>query len=135
MARPAPTVPVPILIGGHKEWSLKTAARIGDGWCGVPTSIEDMGRIIGRLHELLEAEGRPVDGFMIQAGALDANTVEDYARLEEIGVTDCVVMPWMTALMDAGNDALEVPLSQRLELVHQFAEEVIEPLSRAGAAH
>jgi hypothetical protein len=44
-------------------------------------------------------------------------------------------MPWMTALMDAGNDALEVPLSQRLELVHQFAEEVIEPLSRAGAAH
>jgi probable F420-dependent oxidoreductase len=135
MARPAPTVSVPILVGGHKERSLKLAAKIGDGWCGVPTTIEDMRRIVGRLHELLEAEERAAEGFIIQTGALDAKTVEDYARLEEIGVTDCVVMPWMAALMDAGNDALEVPLNQRLELIHQFAEEVIEPLGPTAAAY
>jgi hypothetical protein len=40
----------------------------------------------------------------------------------------------MTALMDAGNDALSVPLSQRLELIQQFGEEIIAPLSSSTAA-
>src|ERR1700722_15900034 len=33
IAPPAPTEPVPILIGGHNEASLKLAAKIADGWC------------------------------------------------------------------------------------------------------
>jgi probable F420-dependent oxidoreductase len=133
MARPAPTEPVPFFIGGHKEPSLKLAAKIGDGWCGVPTSIADMASVVARLHDYVDREGRAVEEFKIHAGALDAKTVEDFARLEAIGITDCIVMPWMQALMDAGNDALDVPLSRRLELIHQFGEEIIAPLNATTA--
>ncbi len=133
-ARPAPTEPVTFHIGGHKEPSLKMAAAFGDGWCGVPAPMPETERIINRLHQLLDENDRPVEGFKIHAGSLDASTVEDYAKLAEMGVTDCIVMPWMTMLGDAGNDALGVPLSRRLESIHQFGEEIIAPLASVGPA-
>jgi probable F420-dependent oxidoreductase len=132
MERPAPTEPVPILIGGHKERSLRLAAKVADGWCGVSSPVEELERVVGRLRDLLEQEGRSLDGFAIHAGGIDARTVEDYARLAEVGITDCIVMPWMNVLRDAGNDALEVSLSRRLELIEAFGEEIIAPLRRAG---
>jgi probable F420-dependent oxidoreductase len=135
MERPVPTEHVAISIGGHKEPSLRMAAKIADGWCGVPSPMDDMERIVGRLRELLEEEGRLEDGFKIHTGGIDAHTVDDFARLEAMGITDCIVMPWMKVLMDAGNAALEVPLSQRLELIHQFGEEIIMPLASSAAAH
>jgi probable F420-dependent oxidoreductase len=135
MERPVPSEPVPIFIGGHKEPSLRMAAKVGDGWCGVPSPMDEMARIVSRLRELVEQEGRDPATFKIHSGGIDARTVEDFARLEEMGITDCIVMPWMKALMDAGNDALGVPLSQRLELVHQFGEEIIAPLNQTAAAH
>jgi len=128
MERPVPQHPVPIFIGGHKKRSLEMAARIGDGWCGVPSPMDVMEQLIGRLKLLLAEAGRSPKDFKIHAGGIDARTLEDYARLEKMGVTDCIVMPWMNALRDAGNDAMEVPLSQRLELIHQFGEEIIAPL-------
>ncbi len=128
MERPVPQHPVPIFIGGHKKRSLEMAARIGDGWCGVPSPMDEMEQLIGRLKLLLAEAGRSPKDFKIHAGGIDARTLEDYARLEKMGVTDCIVMPWMNALRDAGNDAMEVPLSQRLELIHQFGEEIITPL-------
>jgi probable F420-dependent oxidoreductase len=134
MERPVPTEPVPMFIGGHKEPSLKLAARVAEGWCGVSSPVEELVRVVGRLHELLDEQGRSPADFKIHAGGIDARTVEDYARLAEIGITDCIVMPWMTVLRDAGNDALEVPLSQRLELIEAFGKEIIAPLAKAGVA-
>jgi probable F420-dependent oxidoreductase len=134
MERPVPTEPVPIFIAGHKTPSLRMAAKLADGWCGVPSPMDEMERIVGRLHEELEAAGRSREDFKIHSGGIDVRTIDDYARLEAIGVTDCIVMPWMSALMDAGNDALGVPLSQRLELIHQFGEEIIAPLKATTAA-
>jgi alkanesulfonate monooxygenase SsuD/methylene tetrahydromethanopterin reductase-like flavin-dependent oxidoreductase (luciferase family) len=128
MERPVPTAPVPIFIGGHKKASLAIAAKLGDGWCGVPSPLEEMEKLIGQLRVEVEAAGRPWEGFKIHAGAIDARTVDDYARLAKLGVTDCIVMPWMKALRDAGNDALDIPLSQRIELLNEFSEEIIAPL-------
>jgi len=133
MARPAPTKPVPIFIGGHKEPSLKMAAHLADGWCGVPTTIDDMALTIRRLHELLDADDRSISSFKIHSGAFDAKTVEDYARLEELGVTDCIVMPWLAALSQAENAARGVPLNQRLDLIHEFGEQIIAPLKLSRA--
>jgi probable F420-dependent oxidoreductase len=134
MERPVPSKPVSIHIGGHRDPSLKMAARLGDGWCGVPVPTEELNRIIARLQELLEAEGRDIANFRIHAGAIDAKEPEDYVKLAELGVTDCVVMPWMAALSDAGNNALGVPLSQRLESIQEFAETMIAPVNAGVAA-
>jgi probable F420-dependent oxidoreductase len=131
MERPVPTAPVPIFIGGHKKPSLEIAARLGDGWCGVPSPMDEVDSLIRRLKTEVEVANRSWEGFKIHAGAIDAQTVDDYARLAKMGVTDCIVMPWMKVLRDAGNDALGIPLSQRIELLNEFAEEIIVPLRGA----
>jgi probable F420-dependent oxidoreductase len=128
MERPAPTQPVPMFIGGHKKPSLEIAARLGDGWCGVPSPMSEMADLIGRLRTEVEKANRPWDGYKIHAGAIDAHTLDDFARLAKMGVTDCIVMPWMHALRDAGNDALGIPLTQRIDLLQRFAEDIIIPL-------
>jgi probable F420-dependent oxidoreductase len=128
MERPVPTLPVPIFIGGHKKGSLQMAAEIADGWCGLPRPMDEMGQLVGALQALLQDSGRSRANFKIHAGALDAQTIDDYARLDKMGVTDCIVIPWMNALRDAGNDALGVPLAQRIDLIHQFGEKIIAPL-------
>jgi alkanesulfonate monooxygenase SsuD/methylene tetrahydromethanopterin reductase-like flavin-dependent oxidoreductase (luciferase family) len=128
MERPVPTTPVPIFIGGHKKPSLDIAAGIGDGWCGVPCPVAELEGLVQYLKTAVAAADRPWESFKIHAGAIDARTIDEYARLEAIGVTDCIVMPWMTALRDAGNDALGVPLSQRIELLQEFSEQIIRPL-------
>ena len=38
---PAPTKPVPILIGGHSKPALRRAARVGDGWISAGLSLEE----------------------------------------------------------------------------------------------
>jgi probable F420-dependent oxidoreductase len=128
MERPVPTDPVPFLIGGHKKPSLEIAARVGDGWCGVPSPMTEMVALVGRLRKEVDAAGRSWAGFNVHAGAIDAHTIEDFAKLEKAGITDCIVMPWMKALRDAGNDALGIPVAQRVDLLEEFAEEIIKPL-------
>ena len=128
MERPVPSEPVPIFIGGHKKQSLQLAAKFANGWCGVPSPLADTIKLVNQLKGEVEAAKRPWQNFKVHAGALDAQTIEDYAKLEEAGVTDCIVMPWMKALRDAGNDALGMPLSRRVELLQEFAEETIRPL-------
>ena len=57
--RPAPTPPIPFLIGGRADAALERAARFGDGWLGVWTSprraTEVIRQVDGRAAEL----GRP----------------------------------------------------------------------------
>ncbi len=57
---PAPTQPIPILIGGHADVALRRAAR-NDGWMhggGDLGDPEALDRYIKRLNELREEEGR-----------------------------------------------------------------------------
>jgi probable F420-dependent oxidoreductase len=129
MERPVPSKPVPIMIGGHKPASLRMAAKLADGWCGVVAPEVEIFGIIERLHELVEAEGRDPASFTVHAGTLEAATVEDFARLEKAGIIDCVVMPWMKQLSEGNSAAMGVPLNQRIDLIHEFAERVIKPLN------
>jgi probable F420-dependent oxidoreductase len=132
MERPVPSVPVPIFIGGHRKQSLQLAAKIADGWCGVPSPLVDTLKLVSQLKSEVQASERQWSTYKVHAGALDATTIDDFVQLRDAGVTDCIVMPWMKALRDAGNDALGVPLSRRIELLHEFAEEIIQPLQGAA---
>ena len=60
---PAPTAPIPILLGGHVAPARARALRIGDGWATILTALDDPS-LAGSLawlrsfREELEAAGR-----------------------------------------------------------------------------
>ena len=88
---PAPTRPIPILVGGHAEPALRRAARLGDGWMHAGGDRETLERALGRLRELRREYGREREPFEIHAIALDASTPDGVRRLEDLGVTDVIV--------------------------------------------
>ena len=96
---PAPTQPIPILIGGHADVALRRAAR-NDGWMhggGDLGDPEALDRYIKRLNELREEEGQ-TGPFEIHAMSLDAYKPDGIKRLEDRGVTNIMVgfrMPYI----------------------------------------
>jgi probable F420-dependent oxidoreductase len=146
VARPAPRVPVKILVGGHHEPSLRRAARLADGWVAAgPPKMGELRPIIRRLRELCDEHGRDWSTFEVHAYPNDAVTLDDYRRLEELGVTDAATLPINTgagrALDDATRQRLagghveaaddpdrlysEAPPTVKLDTVRRFAETVI----------
>src|ERR1700742_3722721 len=53
---PAPTKPIPVLIGGHADAALKRAARL-DGWMHGGGDPDELDRLLLRLKQLREEEG------------------------------------------------------------------------------
>ncbi|MGZ5393024.1 MAG: LLM class flavin-dependent oxidoreductase [Mycobacterium sp.] len=119
---PAPTEPIPILVGGHADVVLRRAAR-NDGWMhgggdlGDPDALD---RYIKRLNELREEEGR-TGPFEIHAQSLDAYKPDGIKRLEDRGVTNIMVgfrMPYAV-----GPDP--EPLEDKLRAIEKYGEKVI----------
>jgi probable F420-dependent oxidoreductase len=117
---PAPTLPVPVYVGGHTEPALKRAARLGDGWSSALSTEEDTRRIVARLRELRAEAGREHLPFEIQVSPIDAFDADGYRRLRDAGVTDLIVQPWL--LFGAGLDA---SMEEKRDGMKRFADEVI----------
>jgi probable F420-dependent oxidoreductase len=119
---PTPTEPIPILLGGHSDAALRRAARVGDGWMHAGFgSGDDLGELVGRLHQLREEYGRADRPFTIHAISLDAYSPDGVKRMEEAGITDAIV-----GFRDAyqrGPDA--ETLDQKLTALRWFADTVI----------
>jgi probable F420-dependent oxidoreductase len=116
---PVPAQPIPILIGGHSDAALRRAARLGDGWMHAGGDPADLDRYLARLAELRREYGREDEPFEIHVISLDGFTVDGARRLEERGITDCIV---------GFRNAYEkdtMPLQQKLDAIRAFGDNVI----------
>jgi len=121
---PAPTKPIPILIGGHADVALRRAARVGDGWMhaglgdGMPVE-----KAIARINELRAEYGRDKEPFEIHVISMDAYTLDGVRKLEDQGVTDAIV---------GFRNAYEpdtTPLQNKIDALKGFADGVISKVS------
>src|SRR5690242_8610432 len=88
---PAPTKPIPILVGGHAEAALRRAAVRGDGWMHGGGPNEDLDDLLLQLDKIREQEGVKDKPFEIHVISLDGFSVDGCKRLEDKGVTDVIV--------------------------------------------
>jgi probable F420-dependent oxidoreductase len=115
---PAPTAPVPVYVGGVSDPAFRRAAR-NDGWVSDMHTTEELAAIRKRLDDERAAVGRSDTEFAMVASALDAFDYDGYRRLEDVGVTHVLTMPW---LFYAG---LTDDLQEKIDGVHRFADDII----------
>jgi probable F420-dependent oxidoreductase len=118
---PAPTEKIPLLVGGHADVALRRAVLKGDGWMHAGGDGEELDRLLARLAEIRKAEGDTRDDFEIHVISYDAYTPEGVRKLEDKGITDCIVgfrVPYIK-----GRD--EEPLETKIKNLESFAENVI----------
>jgi probable F420-dependent oxidoreductase len=118
---PAPTQPVPLLVGGHSEAALRRAVLKGDGWMHAGGDGDELDRLLARLAEIRKAEGLQDEPFEVHAISYDAYSADGVKRLEDKGITDCIVgfrVPYVK-----GPDT--EPLAKKVEHLERFAEDVI----------
>ncbi len=117
---PAPTQPIPILVGGHHDAALRRAARL-DGWMhGGGSSAEELDGLIAKVKRYREEEGK-TGPFEIHVISMDAYTVDGIKRLEDKGVTDAIVgfrFPYIK-----GPDT--EPLEKKIRNLERYAEKVM----------
>jgi len=123
MISPAPAKPVGILIGGHSDHAMRRAARRANGWISANVTAAELGELVTRLHAHLAAEGRSTEGFEVNGLAVDVLDPDGFRRLEEVGVTECQVVPWYFY----GGDPND--LSVQVDSLARFADTVIAPLT------
>jgi probable F420-dependent oxidoreductase len=118
---PAPTEKTPLLVGGHAEAALRRAVLKGDGWMHAGGDGDELDRLLTRLAEIRKEEGDDRDDFEVHVISYDAYTPDGIKRLEDKGVTDCIVgfrVPYIK-----GPDT--EPLADKVRHLESYAESVI----------
>lgn len=118
---PAPKERIPIWVGGFSDPALRRAAR-QDGWLSDLQTTEHIAECIGKVRQFRAEQGREDARLEVMATASDAYDVDGYRRLEDLGVTHIMTMPWMLY----GGPTEDV--DQKVEGLKRFAEDVIHKM-------
>ena len=122
---PAPTEKVPLLVGGHADAALRRAVLKGDGWMHAGGDGDELDRLLARLAEIRKAEGDTRGDFEVHVISYDAYDLDGIKRLEDKGVTDCIVgfrVPYIK-----GPDT--EPLETKVEHLNKYADSIISKVS------
>ena len=122
---PAPTEKVPLLVGGHADAALRRAVLKGDGWMHAGGDADELDRLLARLAEIRKAEGDTRDDFEVHVISYDAYDLDGIKRLEDKGVTDCIVgfrVPYIK-----GPDT--EPLQAKIDHLNRYAEDIISKVA------
>jgi alkanesulfonate monooxygenase SsuD/methylene tetrahydromethanopterin reductase-like flavin-dependent oxidoreductase (luciferase family) len=122
---PAPTEKVPLLVGGHSDAALRRAVLKGDGWMHAGGDGEELDRLLTRLEEIRKEEGDDRDDFEIHVISYDAYTVDGVQRLQDRGVTDCIVGFRVPYIMGPDTE----PLEKKIQSLQWYGENIIEKCS------
>lgn len=118
---PAPSEPIPLLVGGHSDAALRRAVVRGDGWMHAGGDPEELDQLLDKLNKIRAAEGRADDAFEIHVISLDSYTLDGIKRLEDKGVTDVIVgfrLPYIL-----GQDT--EPLQNKIDNLRRYADKII----------
>jgi probable F420-dependent oxidoreductase len=119
MISPSPQLPVPIIIGGHSDAAIKRAARIADGWVAGRLTVDELIAAAQSLARYRREFGTEDRAFEIAGQIVQKPDRDVLARLDEAGLTELQVLPWL----HYGGDPND--LDDRVASVYRFAEEFI----------
>jgi alkanesulfonate monooxygenase SsuD/methylene tetrahydromethanopterin reductase-like flavin-dependent oxidoreductase (luciferase family) len=119
---PAPSKPVPILIGGHSEPALRRAAKIGDGWISAGLNLQATEAMINKINNYrIEFDTIGNSEFQFQVMGEDAYSPKGIRALENLGATEVIVAFRNAYQGGADNRTLEGMIAE----INWYAEEVI----------
>ncbi|MFN8226591.1 MAG: TIGR03619 family F420-dependent LLM class oxidoreductase [Mycobacterium sp.] len=120
---PAPSRPIPILIGGHADLALRRASR-NDGWMHGGGPAEELDDLLAKLQEYRRAEGRTGDDYQVHVISMDAYKPDGIRRLEDKGVTDVMVGFRLPYIIGPDTE----PLENKIRNLEKYADKVISKM-------
>jgi probable F420-dependent oxidoreductase len=118
---PAPSEPVPLLIGGHAKPALRRAARLADGFIHAGGSAEEFRVLIDEIDGYRREFGREGVPFEYQAMSGDAFSPDGVKKLEDLGVAESIVAFRNPYAAEPDTRTLDEMVGQ----LHWFADNVI----------
>ena len=120
---PAPSRPIPILIGGHADLALRRASR-NDGWMHGGGPAEELDDLLAKLQEYRRAEGRTGDDYQVHVISMDAYKPDGIRRLEDKGVTDVMVGFRLPYIIGPDTE----PLENKIRNLEKYADKMISKM-------
>ena len=88
---PAPSKPVPMLIGGHSRPALRRAALRADGFIHAGGTSDELKALVDEIDGYRKEYGRDHLPFEYQSMGAEAFSLDGVKKLEDIGVSEAVV--------------------------------------------
>jgi alkanesulfonate monooxygenase SsuD/methylene tetrahydromethanopterin reductase-like flavin-dependent oxidoreductase (luciferase family) len=120
---PVPSKPMPIIIGGTAQPVLKRAARIADGFVSPNTTSDKIDEMVQEIHRYRKEYGTDHKPFQMISVAIDAFDLDGHKRLEQMGIDEACVMPW---LMYGGQ--FDSPMETKIDAIKRFGDEIISKM-------